>query len=187
MNELTKKPVEGLSEREIALEARKLVEEALTNEFMAGVKSVIHGIFFNACVIGIKNKLKMETKLPRLKNVFYSKLDSIELLCELDGFREKLMRYQEQYYGEKVKEGVATSALSRVKRGYTFLLQFDDHEMMYQARLVSLLILESTYFRSAVVSYYKRMKEYTVDFNAYPNIPKKVTTYRSIAGKLPPV
>lgn len=77
--------------------------------------------------------------------------------------------------------------MSRINKGYNFLLQYDDHEMLYQAKLIADLLASTLYVRSAVVSYYRRMKDYSHEFTAYPTIPKKVVIYRSLTGKLTPI
>lgn len=69
------------------------MDEALSNNFMGGVRDMIHGTFFNACLWAIKNKIDLHERMPRLKKRFYARLDGISLISELDGFREKLTRY----------------------------------------------------------------------------------------------
>lgn len=130
----------------------------MTAEFIAGINGIVQNIFTTTIIAALKNKIKIDEKLAKLKNSFYSKMQAIDLQDDIDGWREKLAKYHEGYYKEKEASGVASSTLSRIKKGFLFLSQYDEHEVMYQAKLIADLLTKKIYERSAVVNYFRRMK-----------------------------
>lgn len=165
-----------------ALYANQLSTEILSQDFMAGIKSALFDRVYQAVLVSVKNDIDVHPRIVSLKSSLIERINSIDLHSSMDTFKEKLTRFHRLLQVEKLK--IRKQTWSRYKRGYKFLMQYNEYHMLNQTQLTEDLLSSNTYVRNAVTLYYRKMLADAPEFQRYPRMSKRIKGYRTVTRKV---